>query len=59
MGSRIPPTVASHHATTSITTVTIDHRRPEFTADASPNLTVFCRVNVLSAIPSQMASLDG
>ena len=54
-----PEMVAIHQARISRIRVSTDHRRPEFTADASPNLMVFCRVNELSAMPSQMDQRGG
>ena len=48
-----PPT----RARTARATVSSDQIRPESTALASPKRTVFCRVNGLSASPSQTASL--
>ena len=51
--------VAKYQATSSPTTVTIDQKRPEFSAEASPNFTVFWRVMLLSARPSQIISAEG
>ena len=42
----------------SVTIIRIPQARPELTADESPNFTVFWRVKLLSASPSQIASLE-
>ena len=58
-GSIQPNAEASHQSSSSAATTRIDQTRPERSAEASPKRTVFCRVNGLSASPSQTSSAPG